>query len=124
MIIIKGIYKTWYGFRSKNYLYSNIFINTLVNMLKYARSGSNIFEAPQTRIDCLMYYLMDIFYFRNEGENPALCLESIDLYIDTHIPYIFTWISHCIYCLCVWQHRTWSGNGNLARTIYYSNYFC
>ena len=124
MIIIKGIYKTWYGFRSKNDLYFDIFINTLVNMLKYARSGSNIFEAPQTRIACLFYYLMDIFCFRNESENKGLWPESIYLYIDSHVPYIFTLISHCIYCVCVREHLPWSGNGNRTRTIYFSNCFC
>ena len=42
-------------------------------------------------------YLMDIFCFRNESENTGLWPESIYLYIDRHIPYIFILISHLIY---------------------------
>ena len=75
-----------------------------LSLRESARSYSNMFEAPKTRIVCELDYFVHLFCFRNERENKALWLESIYLYIDRHIPYIFTLISHLIYYLSVRQH--------------------
>ena len=47
----------------------NISKHISLSQLASARSDSNMFEAPYTRIACLLYYSMDIFCFRNESEN-------------------------------------------------------
>ena len=88
-----------------------------LSQLETARSLSNYFEAPQSRIAWHFIILWIFFVLEMWSENNALWLESIYLYIDRHVPYIFTLISPLTYCLCVRKHRPCIGNKNRARTF-------
>ena len=72
-----------------------------MSQLETARSHSNYFEAPQTRIAWHFIILWIFFVLEIWSENKALWLKSIYLYIDRHVPYIFILISPLTYCLSV-----------------------